>query len=48
VFATGVGGSCWDLNLSRSQSHVTESTEQSAPVAFDLTNRVSKYLISFI
>jgi len=37
---TGGGSSCWDVNLSRSQSHVTESTEQSAPVAFDLSNRV--------
>ena len=35
----GGGSSCWDVNLSRSQSHVTESTEQSAPVTFDLTNR---------
>lgn len=46
-FISGVGGSCWDLNLSRSQSHVTESTEQSAPVAFDLTNRVRK-LFNFV
>ena len=39
---SGGGSSCWDVNLSltRSQSHVTESTEQSAPVAFDLSNRV--------
>jgi len=35
----GGGSSCWDVNLSRSQSHVTESTEQSAPVTFDLSNR---------
>ena len=37
--AEGGGSSCWDVNLSRSQSHVTESTEQSAPVTFDLSNR---------
>ena len=42
----GGGSSCWDVNVSltRSQSHVTESTEQSAPVAFDLSNRVSVFL----
>ena len=34
-------------NISHSPSHITESTEQSAPVTFDMSNRVCINLILY-